>query len=65
MSVIGSRFEERLTDIARAELIQLLKVKADRMLRAEEIRLQEERELEEAIQVELQVESRKLMGGWA
>lgn len=59
------KFEERLRDICIAELMQLLAVRADRLERAEEIRLQEEQELEDAIQTEWQIETQKLMGGWA
>lgn len=59
------KFEERLRDICIAELMQLLVVRADRLERAEEIRLQEEQELEEAMMTEWQLETQKLMGGWA
>uniref|UniRef100_A0AAU6W1N8 Uncharacterized protein n=1 Tax=Pseudomonas phage Nican01 TaxID=3138540 RepID=A0AAU6W1N8_9CAUD len=59
------KFEERLRDICIAELMQLLVVRADRLERADEIRLQEEAELEEAMQTEWQLETQKLMGGWA
>ncbi|UIS24672.1 hypothetical protein S21ZY_110 [Pseudomonas phage ZY21] len=59
------KFEERLRDICIAELMQLLVVRADRLEHADEIRRQEEAELEEAMQVEWQLETQKLMGGWA
>lgn len=59
------KFEERLRDICIAELMQLLVVRADRLERADEIRLQEEQELEDAMQTEWQLETQKLMGGWA
>lgn len=59
------KFEERLKKVCIAELMQLLAVRADRLNRADEIRLQEEAELEEAMQVEWQIETQKLMGGWA
>ena len=59
------KFEERLRDICIAELMQLLVVRADRLEHAEEIRRQEEAELEEAMQTEWQIETQKLMGGWA
>lgn len=59
------KFEERLRDICIAELMQLLVVRADRLEHAEEIRRQEEQELEDAMQTEWQLETEKFMGGWA
>lgn len=59
------KFEERLMDICRAEFAQLLAVHAYQLEHAEEIRLKEELELEEAAQYEIHVEIRRSMGAWA
>ncbi|ATW58046.1 hypothetical protein CNR34_00113 [Pseudomonas phage nickie] len=59
------KFEERLKQVCIAEMMQLLVVRADQLRRADEIRQREEDELEEAIQTEWQIETQKLMGGWA
>lgn len=63
--VVGSRFEERLTKIAQAELIALLGERVNQMEMAEEYAIAEQIELEEAMLVEFQVENREFMGGWA
>ena len=63
--VVGSRFEERLTKIAQAELIALLGARVNQMEMAEEYAIAEQIELEEAMMVEFQVENRESMGGWA
>jgi len=59
--VEGSRFEDRLTDIARAEFCALLKARVWQL----EVEIAEQLEIEEALMVEFQVENRKIMGGWA
>ena len=61
----GSRFEERLTKIAHAELLALFGARVKQLELAEEIAIAEMIELEEAMLVEFQVENRQFMGGWA
>lgn len=58
--MVGSRFEERLTQVVQAELCALLVARAMQLKAIEA----EELELEESILVEFQIENRKEMGMW-
>lgn len=62
--MVGTRFEERLTDIARAELCALLWGRVEQLGYTPQEALAEKRELEEAMLVELQVQNRQTMGAW-
>lgn len=62
--MVGSSFEERLTDIARAELCALLVARVEQLGSSRQKATADLRELEEAMLVELQVENRKTMGTW-
>jgi hypothetical protein len=62
--MVGSRFEERLTQIAHAELCALLWARVEQLGSTPQEALAEKRELEEAMLVEFQVENRQTMGAW-